>query len=82
LNDWKTIECRADEAILRRFLHFNYYKTHILKKLLEPYNVKWYKESLNSSESMPLGGGDVGINVWVEDQDMIGHLIIIGAEQG
>lgn len=31
------------------------------------YNVVWDSPSANSSESMPLGGGDIGCNVWVED---------------
>ena len=34
-------------------------------KELESYNIKWNKQSLNSSESMPCGGGDIGLNVWV-----------------
>ena len=29
-------------------------------------NVTWTTQSRNSSESMPLGGGDIGVNVWVE----------------
>jgi len=30
-------------------------------------NVVWTSQSKNSSESMPVGGGDVGVNVWVEN---------------
>ncbi|MDO7744437.1 MAG: DUF5703 domain-containing protein, partial [Pedobacter sp.] len=29
-------------------------------------NVIWATQSRNSSESMPVGGGDIGVNVWVE----------------
>jgi hypothetical protein len=29
-------------------------------------NIVWTSQSKNSSESMPLGGGDIGVNVWVE----------------
>jgi len=29
-------------------------------------NVVWDTPSRNSSESMPCGGGDIGMNVWVE----------------
>ena len=29
-------------------------------------NVVWNTSSRNSSESMPCGGGDIGMNVWVE----------------
>lgn len=35
------------------------------KELLN-YNVTWTTQSSNSSESMPVGGGDIGVNVWVE----------------
>ncbi len=31
------------------------------------YNVVWNSQSKNSGESMPVGGCDVGCNVWVED---------------
>ena len=34
--------------------------------VLENYNQIWTSQSENSSESMPLGGGDIGVNVWVE----------------
>ncbi len=32
-------------------------------------NVIWNTPSRNSSESMPCGGGDIGMNIWVEDGD-------------
>ena len=35
--------------------------------LPDAYNVVWTTQSKNSSESMPLGGGDIGLNVWVEN---------------
>ena len=35
--------------------------------LPDSYNVVWTTQSRNSSESMPLGGGDLGLNVWVEN---------------
>lgn len=34
-------------------------------------NVVWESPSRNSSESMPCGGGDIGMNVWVEDGDVL-----------
>lgn len=34
-------------------------------------NVIWNTPSRNSSESMPCGGGDIGMNVWVEDGDLL-----------
>lgn len=41
---------------------------------LEKYNVKWHSQSQNSSESMPLGGGDIGLNVWVENGDILFYM--------
>lgn len=41
---------------------------------LANYNVVWKTPSKNSSESMPCGGGDVGLNVWVEDGDVLFYL--------
>ncbi|OXB07419.1 DUF5703 domain-containing protein [Flavobacterium pectinovorum] len=38
--------------------------------VLENYNQVWNTQSHNSSESMPLGGGDIGMNVWVEKGDL------------
>jgi len=38
---------------------------------LDSYNVKWTNQSKNSSESMPCGGRDTGMNVWVENGDIL-----------
>jgi hypothetical protein len=38
---------------------------------LNKYNIAWSSQSRNSSESMPLGGGDIGCNVWVENGDLL-----------
>jgi hypothetical protein len=38
--------------------------------VLDDYNQIWTTQSNNSSESMPLGGGDIGMNVWVENGDL------------
>ena len=38
--------------------------------VLDDYNQIWTTQSNNSSESMPLGGGDIGMNVWVEKGDL------------
>ncbi|WP_052737984.1 DUF5703 domain-containing protein [Bacillus sp. SA1-12] len=46
----------------------------MLQKLLESYNVKWCKESIDSSESMPVGGGDIGLNVWVENHELLFYI--------
>lgn len=34
-------------------------------------NVIWNTPSRNSSESMPCGGGDIGMNIWVEEGDIM-----------
>ncbi|MFV8341297.1 DUF5703 domain-containing protein [Flavobacterium sp. XS2P39] len=38
--------------------------------VLDNYNPIWNTQSSNSSESMPLGAGDIGLNVWVEKGDL------------
>jgi len=38
---------------------------------LASYHVIWTEQSKNASESMPLLGGDIGCNVWVEDGDIL-----------
>ncbi len=42
------------------------------------YDVVWTTQSKNASESMPCGGGDIGMNVWVEN----GELFIYVARSG
>lgn len=37
----------------------------------QPESLVWTSPSHNSSESMPCGGGDVGLNVWVEEGDLL-----------
>jgi hypothetical protein len=46
---------------------------------LKDYNVIWNSPSKNSSESMPCGGGDIGLNVWVENGDILFYLSRTGA---
>jgi hypothetical protein len=38
------------------------------------YNIVWESQSKNSSESMPLVGGDIGCNVWVENGDILFYM--------
>jgi len=35
------------------------------------YNITWNSQSKNASESMPCGGGDIGMNVWVEKGELL-----------
>ncbi|MCF2519563.1 DUF5703 domain-containing protein [Dyadobacter sp. CY351] len=41
--------------------------------------MKWTSQSKNSGESMPCGGGDIGLNVWVENGDVLFYLSRSGA---
>ncbi|MBN2213057.1 MAG: hypothetical protein JW723_02335 [Bacteroidales bacterium] len=43
------------------------------------YNITWTSQSENSSGSMPVGGGDIGCNVWVEDGDILFYMSRSGA---
>jgi hypothetical protein len=42
-------------------------------------NIIWNSQSKNSSESMPCGGGDIGLNVWVENGDILFYISKSGA---
>ena len=42
--------------------------------MAQPESYEWRTPSQNSSESMPCGGGDIGMNVWVEDGDILFYL--------
>ena len=41
---------------------------------LDAYNIVWKSQSESSSASMPCGGGDIGLNVWVEDGDVLFYM--------
>jgi len=41
---------------------------------LDTYNIIWNSQSTNCSESMPVGGGDIGLNVWVENNDLLFYI--------
>lgn len=43
-------------------------------KSLDKYNPVWTSQSTSSAESMPCGGGDIGLNVWVENGDLLVYL--------
>ncbi len=40
----------------------------------QPADFSWNSYSKNSSESMPCGGGDIGMNVWVENGDLLFYI--------
>ena len=41
---------------------------------LRNYDISWTSQSQNSSGSMPCGGGDIGLNVWVENGDLLFYI--------
>ena len=41
---------------------------------VDQYNITWDSPSENSAGSMPCGGGDIGLNVWVEKGDLLIYL--------
>jgi len=41
---------------------------------LDQYNVVWTSQSKNAGESMPVSGGDIGLNVWVEDGELLVYM--------
>ena len=49
-------------------LHF--FKADAQVAELKSDNLTWTSQSKNSGESMPCGGGDIGLNVWVENGDL------------
>ena len=45
----------------------------------QPADYTWTTPSQNSSESMPCGGGDIGLNVWVENGEVLFYIGRSGA---
>ena len=39
--------------------------------MVDRYNVRWTTQSVNSADSMPCVGGDMGLNVWVENNELL-----------
>ncbi len=41
---------------------------------LDAYNVVWTTQSKHSGESMPVSGGDIGLNAWVENDELLVYM--------
>src|SRR6476469_2794991 len=41
---------------------------------LDNCNITWSTQSKNAGESMPCGGGDIGLNVWVENGELLFYI--------
>jgi hypothetical protein len=61
------------------FFAICFYSSFAQTPELNKYNVVWTTQSQNSSESMPCGGGDIGLNVWVENGEILFYLSRSGA---
>ncbi len=48
----------------------SFFKADAQTAELNTNNLTWTSQSKNSGESMPCGGGDIGLNVWVENGDL------------
>ena len=59
---------------MKKPLFFLLFLTVSLMVCAQPKDYVWNTPSKNSSESMPCGGGDVGMNVWMEDGDVLFYL--------
>ncbi|MCF3109197.1 DUF5703 domain-containing protein [Niabella sp. CC-SYL272] len=49
------------------------------QSLIQDYAVAWNTQSRNASESMPVGGGSVGTNLWVENNEVLLYFSQSGA---
>jgi hypothetical protein len=45
---------------------------------LDAYNVVWDTQSANAGASMPVSGGDIGLNVWVENDELLFYIGRVG----
>src|SRR5688572_17266515 len=49
-------------------------KTFSQPSELQDCNITWTSQSKNSSESMPCGGGSIGLNVWSENNEVLFYI--------
>ncbi len=67
---------------MKKFILFLFLATTVVSLSAQQtgsnYDITWNTQSQNASESMPCGGGDIGMNVWVEN----GELFIYVARSG
>ena len=63
----------------RLFLNILFASWAMMSFALSPDDYIWREPSVNSSESMPLGGGDIGMNVWVENGDILFYISRTGS---
>jgi hypothetical protein len=65
-------------SVSRTLLVFFCLWTTVSASLSASYDVVWNKPGVNgSADSMPLGGGDVGLNTWYENGKLTFSLILL-----
>lgn len=62
-----------NSCCLLLFFLFNPLRS-VAQTTIGSYNPVWTSQSLNASQSMPCGGGDIGLNVWVEDDELLFYI--------
>ena len=60
--------------MMKRFFIYVLFVALSMNGYSQPADFTWTTPSKNSSESMPCGGGSIGMNVWVEDGDIMLYL--------
>jgi hypothetical protein len=66
--------------ILIHFFWYNTWPVVLPAQVIPPsYNVVWNSQSTNSAGSMPCGGGDIGLNVWVQNGELLLYMAQSGA---
>lgn len=44
------------------------------REILQTYNVEFTSQSENAGDSMPVGGGNLGLNVWAENDEVLFYI--------
>src|SRR5687767_13476219 len=66
--------------ILIHFFWYNMWPVVLPAQVIPPsYNVVWNSQSTTSAGSMPCGGGDIGLNVWVQNGELLLYMAQSGA---
>lgn len=56
---------------MKRISILLFFLSAVLCVSAQPADYVWTTPSRDASESMPCGGGDIGMNVWVEDGELL-----------
>lgn len=68
------VQRSAKSAILLLLLLSTVALGDTLADALDTYSIVWNSQSKDSSESMPVGGGDIGLNVWLENGQILFYI--------